>query len=130
MKSRIYNTLHFFVAVIWLINGLFCKLLNWVPRHREIVQRILPVDFLTAAMLTKTIGALEILMAIWIVSRIYRQINVIVQIVLIMSMNVLEFFLARDLLLWGKWNLLFAFLLIFVIGFNEFHFREQTKQSA
>jgi len=35
-------------------------------------------------------------------------------------MNVIEFFLAPDLLLWGKLNLLFAFLFVIMVGFIEF----------
>ena len=35
-------------------------------------------------------------------------------------MNVIEFILVPDLLLWGKMNAIFAFLLVLVVYYNEF----------
>lgn len=59
-------------------------------------------------------------MAIWIVSGIAKRSNAIVQTAIIATMNVLEFFLAPDLLLWGRMNALFAFLFILLIAYKEF----------
>ena len=43
-------------------------------------------------------------------------------------MNTLEFFLAPDLLLWGKLNSLFAFIFIIAIYYSEFYLnKEQPK---
>jgi hypothetical protein len=42
------------ISLVWLINGLFCKVLNMVPRHQEIVARIIGVDYSFLA--TKAIG--------------------------------------------------------------------------
>jgi len=39
--KSIYYFLNYCIAIIWLLNGLFCKVLNLVPRHQEIVARIL-----------------------------------------------------------------------------------------
>ena len=95
-----------FIALVWIVNGFFCKLLNMVPRHEEIVYRILSFDRPSSYFATMLIGILEIFMAIWIFSRIFSKLNAISQIVIIATMNVLEFILAPDLLLWGKlWSL-------------------------
>jgi hypothetical protein len=59
-------------------------------------------------------------MAVWIVSRIKSKLNALTQIAVIATMNTLEFILVPDLLLWGKLNSLFAFILIVVIYLNEF----------
>lgn len=67
-------------------------------------------------------------MAVWILSGYKSKLNAIAQIVVIASMNALEFILAPDLLLWGKLNSLFAFLFILVIYFNEFFLNK--KQHA
>ncbi len=112
------KTITYFIAAVWLVNGLICKVLGFVPRHEAIVARILGNDY--ASLLTLLIGTSEILMACWIVSRIQKRLNAVVQIAIIISMNTLEFMLAPDLLLWGKLNFLFALLFSFVIYYNEF----------
>ena len=119
----LYRILTGLLAAIWFANGLFCKVLNLVPRHQEIVGRILGEEH--AVLFTKLIGGAEILMAIWIVSGYYRRINTATQILIIASMNVLEFILVPDLLLWGRFNLLFAVLLIAVIYYHGQVLRKQ-----
>jgi hypothetical protein len=111
------------IAAVWLVNGLWCKVLNGVPRHAAIVARILGPQH--AGILTKLIGCLEIAMAVWIVSSIKRRLNAVMQMVVIGSMNILEALLAPDLLLWGPWNALFALLFIGFIYYNEFYTKNQ-----
>jgi len=113
-----HRLITFLITAVWLINGLFCKLLNLVPRHQEIVARILGDSH--AGLLTKMIGLSEILMAVWILSRIRSRLNAIAQMLIIAVMNSIEFALAPDLLLWGKLNAIFAFLFIILVYFNEF----------
>ncbi len=119
MQTKIYRIIRYFIALVWLINGLFCKLLNFVPRHEEIVRRILGGDY--SVFLTRSIGAAEICMTIWILSGIQKKLNAVVQIVIVASMNIIEFFLAPDLLLFGKGNAVFAAAFIAVIYANEFY---------
>jgi hypothetical protein len=118
-----HKTLHkgltLLIAAVWFINGFFCKLLNLVPRHELIVSRTLGPQY--AMPLTKIIGSLEVLMSLWIVSRIMPRMNAMTQIMVIATMNALEFFLVPDLLLWGKGNAIFASLLILLIVYNEFY---------
>ena len=109
-----------------MANGLFCKVLNLVPRHEKIVARILGGDY--SRPLTILIGFSEIMMAIWILSGYKTKLNAMVQIIIVASMNTLEFMLAPDLLLWGKFNSLFAFLLILVVYFNEFYLNKKQLQ--
>jgi hypothetical protein len=116
-----YQLLNYLIAAVWLVNGLFCKVLNLVPRHRQIVARILGNTY--ARLITKAIGFSEIAMAAWIVSGFLPKLNAIVQIAIIATMNLLEFILAPDLLLWGRFNALFAFLFILLIFFVKcYHF--------
>lgn len=109
-----------FIALVWLVNGLFCKVLNLVPRHQEIVSKILQIDKPTATVLTILIGLSEIIMAIWIISRIMHRFNAMAQIAIIATMNILEFIFVPELLVWGKLNSFFALLFILLIYFNEF----------
>ncbi|MEP6789571.1 MAG: DoxX-like family protein [Acidobacteriota bacterium] len=112
------TALSYFFAAVWVGNGLFCKVLGWVPRHRTIVARILGETH--ADLITRTIGFAEICMAAWILSGITPRINAVTQIAVIAAMNILEFFLARDLLLWGRLNAVFASILILLIYYREF----------
>lgn len=120
IMKNIHLLFTYFIALVWLINGLFCKVLNLVPRHEQIVARILGNDYSRA--FTLFIGLSEVVMAIWIILGIQTKVNAIMQIIIIAAMNVLEFVLVPDLLLWGKFNSLFAFLFILLIYFNEFRF--------
>ncbi len=111
------------IAAVWFINGLFCKVLNLVPRHQQIVARILGED--CSRIITIAIGCAEILMAVWIISRVKTKLNAIAQIIVIATMNTIEFIMAPDLLLWGRWNAIFALLLIIIIFCNEFYLNSQ-----
>lgn len=123
MQIKTHKIINFFIATVWLINGLFCKLLNFVPRHEEIVRRILGGDH--SVFLTRAIGAAEICMMIWILSGIKSRLNAVAQIVIIASMNVLEFFLAPDLLLFGRANIVVAALFCLLIYADEFHLKRK-----
>ncbi len=112
------RVLTYFFAAVWLVNGLFCKVLDLVPRHREIVGRILGETH--APLLTKLIGGAEIGMAIWILSGIARRGNAIFQIVIIAAMNIMEFLLVPDLLLFGRANSIIALFFIGLIAYKEF----------
>lgn len=122
----IQKILTYCIAAVWIVNGLFCKVFNLVPRHEQIVARI--VSNHNSRILTILIGLSEIVMAIWILSRYKTKLNTIVQMVVVATMNILEFILVPDLLLWGKLNILFALLFLFVVYFNEFYLNKKTTQ--
>jgi hypothetical protein len=116
---KINKILTYCIAIVWVINGLFCKVLNLVPRHEQIVGRIIGIDY--ARPLTVLIGLSEIAMAVWILSGVKKRLNVLSQIIIVAIMNTLEFILVPDLLLWGKMNSIFAFLFMLVVYCNEFY---------
>lgn len=113
-----HKLLTYFIAFVWLVNGLLCKVLNLVPRHEQIVASILGDKY--SRTLTLMIGFSEIGMAVWILSRFKTRFNAIVQIAIVASMNILEFILVPDLLLWGRFNSIFACLLMLTIYYTEF----------
>lgn len=115
--------LGFAIAAVWLINGLYCKVLDMVPRHQQIVGEILSEDH--AFWLTKVIGFGEVMIGLWVLSRRYGKLATVVQIVLVMVMNVLEFFLVPDVLLWGGLNLFFAILFSVVLFWRGFVFSQE-----
>ena len=122
-STRMHKILTYCIAMIWIVNGLFCKVLNLVPRHQQIVARILGEIY--ARPVTVTIGLAEIGMAIWVLSRIKSRLNAITQIAVVAIMNSLEFFIAPDLLLWGKLNAFFAFLFILLLYYHEFQLNKE-----
>ncbi len=116
MKLNFRKALKIFIALVWLLNGLLCKVLNLVPRHSEIVHQILQVDFYRE--LTILIGIGEIGIALWILLDRKVKTHTFLQVALVLTMNILEFFLVPELLLWGKWNSLFAFCFMVVVLFH------------
>jgi hypothetical protein len=114
----VHKLVNYFVALVWLVNGLVCKVLGLVPRHEQIVARILDQEY--AWGITKAIGTSEVLLAIWIVTGFRSRFCTITQIVLVAAMNAIEFFLVRDLLLFGGLNSLTALVFIAIVSFNEF----------
>jgi hypothetical protein len=118
--------LTYLIASVWFINGFLFKVLNIVPRHEEIVARILGDTY--SGHYTISIGIAEIAMSIWILSGLVPRLNALLQIAVIATMNVLEIILAPDLLLWGRWNGLFAFLFILLIYCNVFRFKKPRTQ--
>jgi uncharacterized membrane protein YphA (DoxX/SURF4 family) len=127
-KRALHILLTYLIAAVWLVNGLFCKVLNLVNRHEQIVGRILGDDY--ARPLTFLIGLSEVGMAVWIVSRIKTRMNAVVQMVIVATMNLLEFILVPDLLLWGSLNSLFAFLFILVVYYHEFVLAKPVYQQS
>lgn len=121
-ESRKHQLLTYFIATVWLINGFICKVLNLVPRHQEIVANILGNDH--ARQLTVLIGLSEIFMAVWILSGFWTRFNAAIQIIVIATMNALEYLLVPTLLLWGKLNSLWAFLFILLIYYKEFRLQK------
>jgi hypothetical protein len=118
---KLYNKhryLNYFIAAVWFTSGFFCKVLNLVPRHQQIVERIMGPE--NGSFYTKSIGVLEVGMAIWILTGFMSRFNTIAQIAIIAVMNILEFALAPDLLLWGRANAFFALLFIILIYYNEY----------
>ena len=108
------------ILMVWLINGLYCKVLNFVPRHEMIVSHILGHDY--SALATRAIGVSEIFMVVWIISRIKPRLCAWAQITVVALMNIIEFILVPDLLLFGRWNIVFASCFVGLVYLNEFVF--------
>ena len=104
------------ISLVWIFNGLFCKILNLIPRHEQIVAEILGSKHSRG--LTILIGLSEIVLAFLILSGLKTKITTYVQIAAVVCMNSIEFVMVPDLLLWGKLNALFAFLFTFVVFYN------------
>jgi hypothetical protein len=125
-NKSLYKILTILIAIVWLANGLFCKVLNLVPRHELIVARILGEDY--SRSLTILIGLSETIMAIWILTKFKSKLNAIAQITVVATMNIVEFILVPDLLLWGRLNSFLALLFIGLVYYNEFIINRKLKR--
>ncbi len=120
-----YKLLKGLIAGVWLVNGLVCKVLDFVPRHEQIVASILSDTH--SRTLTVLIGLSEIAMSIWILSKIKPRLNTVIQIVIVACMNIIEFILVPDLLLWGRFNIIIALIFISIVFYNEFVLRNKME---
>lgn len=129
------------IALVWGINGLWCKVLGGVPRHEAIVARV--VDTATdvtgldmdvaaaAAVLVRLIGVAELAMVIWCVSGRWVRLNAAAQVAIVMIMNVIEQLLTPGLLLFGPWNLLWAGCFsVVVLVRTRLHLQRQAQEGA
>jgi DoxX-like family/Uncharacterized conserved protein (COG2071) len=88
------------VAAVWLIHGLYNKLLGGSARHLAIVQSIPGLGGVTGERVLTAVGAGEVAIALWVWSGWRPRWCAATQTVALLSMNVLELTYARDLLLW------------------------------
>jgi len=92
--------LRFFVAGVWLIHGLYNKLLGGAPRHLAIVQSVPGLAGVVGVRVLVAVGVFEVAIALWIVSRRAPRLCAATQTIVLLAMNVVELTYARALLLW------------------------------
>jgi hypothetical protein len=85
------------VAAVWLVFGLAFKAFDLVPRHRRIVSRVVGAGL--AGPVTALVALGESALGLWMLSGLWLPACMSVQTLALVSMNVLELRLARDLLL-------------------------------
>lgn len=93
----VITMLRIVTAGIWIMFGLVFKVLDVVPRHREIVAVVLGEG--VAGPVILLVGVAETLMGVWVLSCIRPRLCAAVQTAAIVTMNALELSLARHLLL-------------------------------
>jgi uncharacterized membrane protein YphA (DoxX/SURF4 family) len=89
-----------FVASVWLVHGLFNKLLHGSPRHLQIVQSVPGLAGAAGERALILIGLVEVGIGLWVLSGWRPRRCAAVQTILLLSMNVTELTFARPLLLW------------------------------
>jgi hypothetical protein len=125
---RALGALWWAIAAVWVANGVWCKVLSQVPRHAQIVARVVGNE--VAPSLTVAIGLAEVTMAAWVLSGRSRTLCAVTQIAVVMAMNVIEQVIAADLLLWGPFNLLWATLFCVVVGATALLSARATTSSS
>ena len=87
------------LAAVWLVHGLYNKLLGGAPRHLAIVQSVPGLGGPTGARMLVAVGLAEVGIAAWMISRRAPLWCAAVQTLLLLAMNVVELTFARPLLL-------------------------------
>ena len=85
------------IAIVWLLFGLLFKALDAVPRHRQIVSRVVGSEH--AGVILWLVALTEIGLGIWMLVGRALVPCVALQTGLLIAMNTLELRYARDLLL-------------------------------
>lgn len=85
------------IGSVWVFHGLYSKILNGIPRHRQIVGKILGTAI--APMATRIIGLLEVLLGVWVFTGWQPIGCAAVQTAAILAMNTLEIIFAREFLI-------------------------------
>ena len=87
------------VASVWLVHGLYNKLLGGSPRHLAIVQSVPGLSGVAGERILTMVGLFEVAVALWILSGRAPLHCAATQTVVLLSMNVVELTFARHLLL-------------------------------
>jgi type IV secretory pathway TrbD component len=88
------------LAAVWLVHGLYNKLLGGSPRQLAIVQSVPGLAGTTGEQVLAAVGLAEVGLAIWMLSRLAPRSCAAVQTLMLLGMNGLELRFARHLLLW------------------------------
>ncbi|HEX9367633.1 MAG TPA: DoxX-like family protein, partial [Vicinamibacterales bacterium] len=89
-----------FVAAVWLVHGLYNKLLGGSARHLAIVQSVPGLGGVAGERVLTAVGVGEVAIALWVLSGWRPRLCAVTQTVALLSMNVVELTWARPLLLW------------------------------
>jgi hypothetical protein len=87
------------VASVWLVHGLYNKLLGGSPRHLAIIQAVPGLADLNGERVLTLVGLFEVAVALWVLSGRAPIRCAATQTVVLLSMNVVELTFARHLLL-------------------------------
>ncbi|MEO1481698.1 MAG: DoxX-like family protein [Myxococcota bacterium] len=109
------KTLRALTGAVWLYFGPGCKWFGLGTDHQRLVAAILGEEH--AGVLTVLIGAGEGGLALWALSGRAVRLCLVVQITLIMTMNVIELFRIRNLLVFGAGNFAVATLYCLFLAF-------------
>jgi len=84
------------LAGVWLHQGLWSKILDRDPSHREIVGRMPRINPAAARAATRAIGVLEVCMAAWVLSGVRPRTCAAAQTALMAGFNAGALSFARD----------------------------------
>jgi len=75
------------IAAVWLYEGLWCKLLNRMPSQADVVAAVPLLGHRFGAAFLKLLGALEVVIALWVLSGLAPAVCAITQAALLLTLN-------------------------------------------
>lgn len=90
------RTARLVLAMVWLHQGLWAKILDRDPSHREIVGQLPGMNETRAPVVTVAIGLLEVSMAAWVLSGCHPRACAATQTTLMAGFNAGALIFARD----------------------------------
>jgi hypothetical protein len=87
--------IHVAVAGVWLYEGLWCKLLNGQPRQVRVVAAMPRYGARIATQLLKLLGIIEVLLSVWVLTRIAPIVCAVAQTALLVALNACGLLWAR-----------------------------------
>jgi len=86
------------IALVWIYQGFWCKLLGQAPHHQEIVEKTPFLNACRARRALIALGALECVLGMWVLSGIWAREAALAQTLLLVSMNAIALLQARSLI--------------------------------
>jgi hypothetical protein len=87
--------IHVAVAAVWLYEGLWCKLLNGQPRQVRVVAAMPRYGARIATQSLKLLGIIEVLLSVWVLTRIAPIVCAVAQTALLVALNACGLLWAR-----------------------------------
>jgi len=75
------------LALVWLYQGLWCKLLGRMPHHQEVIGSVPFLDGAAGHIALIALGVIECAIAVWVVSGRWARLAAAAQTALLMAMN-------------------------------------------
>ena len=90
--------IHVAVAAVWLYEGLWCKLLGGEPNQARIVGAVPQLGARFVGPSLKMLGIVEVVLALWVLSRLAPVVCAVAQTVLLVALNTCGLLFARKLI--------------------------------
>ena len=88
--------IHVAVAAVWFYEGLWCKLLNGDPNQVRIAEQMPRGDSPIASGLLKSIGVVEAVIGLWVLTGVAPLVCALVQTALLIALNTCGLLWARQ----------------------------------
>jgi uncharacterized membrane protein YphA (DoxX/SURF4 family) len=90
--------IHVAVALVWLYEGLWCKLLGREPHQRNVVEAVPKLGPKIGAAFLKVLGVVEVAMGIWVLTGISPVLCAAAQTALLVTLNANGILWARHII--------------------------------
>ena len=90
--------IHIAVGAVWLYEGFWCKLLGREPNQVRVVAAVPQLGARFGGPFLKMLGIVEVMLALWVLSRVAPVVCALAQTVLLVVLNTCGVLFARELI--------------------------------